>query len=68
MNYARFRALGLKIGSGVTEAGCKSEARRLKGVGMRWTAANAEAITGLEAIYQSDRWSTFWRHRFNAAA
>ena len=34
LDYARFRAMGLKIGSGPTESGCKSESRRLKGVGM----------------------------------
>jgi hypothetical protein len=68
VDYARFRAMGLKIGSGTTESSCKSHARRLKGVGMRWTAANAEAITGLEALYQSNLWPTYWRHRFNDAA
>jgi hypothetical protein len=67
VDYARFRAMGLKIGSGTTESSCKSHARRLKGIGMRWTAANAEAMTGLEALYQSELWSTYWRHRLNAA-
>jgi hypothetical protein len=68
IDYATFRDMGLKIGSGATESGCKSEARRLKGVGMRWTAANAEAMTALEAIHQSNLWPNYWRHRFNAAA
>lgn len=29
VDYARFRSMGLKIGSGPTESGCKSESRRL---------------------------------------
>ena len=68
VTYAQFRERGLKIGSGVTESGCKSEARRLKGVGMRWTAANAEAMTALEALQQSNLWPSYWRHRISAAA
>lgn len=68
VDYARFREQGLKIGSGVTESGCKSEARRLKGVGMRWTATNAEAMTALEGLQQSNLWPTYWQGRFNAAA
>jgi hypothetical protein len=68
IDYARFRSMGLKIGSGVTESSCKSESRRLKGVGMRWTAANAEAMTALEALHQSNLWSTYWQFRTKAAA
>lgn len=68
VDYARFRAMGWKIGSGTTESSCKSHARRLKGVGMRWTAANAEAMTALEALYQSNLWPTYWRHRLKAVA
>jgi hypothetical protein len=65
---ARFRARGFKIGSGPTESGCKSEARRLKGVGMRWTHRNAEAILALEALHQSNLWSNYWNSRTKAAA
>jgi len=68
LDYARFRAMGLKIGSGPTESGCKSESRRLKGVGMRWTAANAEAMMALESLHQSNLWPTYWQSRLNAAA
>lgn len=68
VDYARFKAMGLKIGSGPTESGCKSESRRLKGVGMRWTPANAEAMTALEALHQSNLWPTYWKTRLRHAA
>jgi hypothetical protein len=68
LDYARFRSMGLKIGSGSTESGCKSASRRLKGVGMRWNAANAEAMMALESLHQSNLWPTYWRYRLKAAA
>jgi hypothetical protein len=66
--YARFRAMGLKIGSGPTESACKSQARRLKGVGMRWTPQRAEAMLALEALHQSNLWTTYWQSKLKAAA
>jgi len=68
LDYARFRSMGLKIGSGSTESGCKSESRRLKGVGMRWNATNAEAMTALESLHQSNLWPTYWQCTLKAAA
>lgn len=68
VDYRRFKAMGWKIGSGPTESGCKSESRRLKGAGMRWNAANAEAMAGLEALTQSNRWPAYWKSRLKAAA
>ncbi|MCL2646782.1 MAG: hypothetical protein FWD61_07220 [Phycisphaerales bacterium] len=68
IDYAHFRAMGLKIGSGPTESGCKSESRRLKGVGMRWTSKNAEAMLALESLYQSNQWKTYWYSKYKAAA
>jgi hypothetical protein len=68
IDYARFRALGLKIGSGPTESGCKSLSRRLKGVGMRWRGRNAQAMLGLESLHQSNLWKTFWHSRLKSAA
>jgi hypothetical protein len=68
IDYARFRSLGLKIGSGSTESGCKSQSRRLKGVGMRWNATNAEAMMGLESLHQSNLWPVYWHAKLNAAA
>jgi len=66
VRYGRFKEAGLKIGSGPTESGCKSEARRLKGIGMRWTARNAEAVMALEGLHQSHLWPTYWRRSLAA--
>jgi len=63
VDYARFRAAGYDIGSGPTESMCKSLGRRMKGVGMRWTSKNAEAMAALEALHQSDLWPTYWSTR-----
>ena len=68
IEYAQFRFKGLKIGSGPTESSCKSEARRLKGIGMRWTQHNADGMLALEALHQSDLWQTYWKSKFKLAA
>jgi hypothetical protein len=68
IDYVRFKSMGLKIGSGPTESGCKSESRRLKGVGMRWTGPNAEAMTALESLHQSNTWKNYWDSKLKAAA
>jgi hypothetical protein len=66
VNYPAFRAAGLDIGSGPTESMCKSLSRRMKGIGMRWTARNAESMVALEALHQSDLWSNYWSTRLAA--
>lgn len=54
MRYAHYRALGLFVGSGVVEAGCKSVlAARLKQSGMHWTTRGAAAITTLRCHHAS---------------
>jgi hypothetical protein len=58
--YAEFLAVGRQIGSGPTESMCKATTQRLKGVGMRWDADNAEAIMALEALEQSGAWQDYW--------
>jgi hypothetical protein len=69
VDYAAFRARGLSIGSGPTESGCKSAARRLKGVGMRWAGPNAEATCALESLRQSGgAWAAYFRSRLKVAA
>jgi hypothetical protein len=61
MRYARFRELGLFVGSGTVEAGCKSlVAQRLKQSGMRWTVRGAAAIISLRCQVASDRWEEVW--------
>jgi hypothetical protein len=61
IKYPEFQAQGWQIGSGPTEATCKTLTARLKGSGMRWDAANAEALMGLEALTQSGQWDVYWR-------
>jgi hypothetical protein len=54
-------AKGWQIGSGPTEAMCKTTTKRLKGSGMRWDGPNAEAVMGLAALDQSDQWKRYWQ-------
>jgi hypothetical protein len=55
------RAKGWDIGSGPTEAQCKTMTARLKGAGMRRDPANAEALLALSALADSGEWSAYWR-------
>lgn len=58
MRYAEYRRLGLPIGSGVTEAACKTVyTQRLKLSGMRWRWAGAQTILTLRVILLSGVWS-----------
>jgi hypothetical protein len=61
IRYPEFRSKGWQIGSGPTEATCKTLTARLKGSGMRWDGENAEAIMALEALTQSGQWDGYWR-------
>ena len=61
IRYPQFLAKGWSIGSGPTESCCKTLTQRLKGSGMRWDADNAEAVMALEALRESDLWTTYWR-------
>jgi len=60
MDYPRFLAAGLDIGSGPTEAKCKTVPSRLKGSGMRWNLPNAEAMAALACVEQSDMLNRYW--------
>jgi hypothetical protein len=61
IKYPDFLAKGWQIGSGPTEATCKTLTARLKGSGMRWDADNAEALMALEALTQSGQWDLYWK-------
>ncbi len=61
IKYPAFRAKGWQIGSGPTEATCKTLTARLKGSGMRWDADNAEGLMALEALTQSGQWAGYWK-------
>jgi hypothetical protein len=62
MQYHRYRALGLPIGSGITEAACKTVyTQRLKLSGMRWGHAGAQVILSLRMILLSGIWDDVYR-------
>ena len=64
MRYARFKAEGYFIGSGVIEAGCKTViGQRLKQSGMEWTVRGANAIIALRCATLSRRAEEFWEQR-----
>lgn len=64
MQYAKFRKMGLFVGSGVIEAGCKTiVGQRLKQSGMRWTVRGANAIISLRCCQQSGQWEDYWENR-----
>jgi hypothetical protein len=59
MNYYEFRRLHLPIGSGVTEAACKTVfTARLKLSGMRWKKPGAAAVLKLRVILLSGIWDS----------
>lgn len=64
MQYQKFKAQGLFLGSGVVEASCKSViGKRLKQSGMRWTVPGANAIIALRRCRLSREWENFWADR-----
>jgi hypothetical protein len=57
MRYAAYRAVGIPLGSGVTEAGCKTiYTQRLKLSGMRWKEAGAQRLLHLRVLRVSGVW------------
>jgi hypothetical protein len=57
MDYAGYRRRGLPIGSGVTEAACKTVfTQRFKRSGMRWQRESGQVILDLRTIYLSGIW------------
>ena len=60
IRYPEFRAHDWQIGSGPTEAQCKSTTARVKGRGRRWDAVNAESVMALSCLNSSDGWHRYW--------
>jgi hypothetical protein len=57
MDYEGSRRRGLPIGSGVTEAGCKTVfTQRFKRSGMRWGRESGQVILDLRVVYLSGLW------------
>ena len=68
IRYHEFRERGIQIGSGPTEAQCKTTTQRVKGRGRRWDFANAEYIMNLAAIEASNLWEEYWETPLKNAA
>jgi hypothetical protein len=62
IRYPEFREQGWQIGSGPTEAQCKTTTQRLKGRGRRWNGDNAESIMALDCLQSSDGWHRYWKN------
>ena len=63
MRYAHYVENAIPIGSGVTEAACKTLVKqRLCSSGMRWTPEGAQIILSLRALALTEtRWEQFWQ-------
>lgn len=61
-NYASYRKRRLPIGSGITEAACKSVVKqRMCGSGMKWKFSGAETVLTLRSKTLTDgAWQIFW--------
>jgi hypothetical protein len=67
LRYADYRRVGLPIGSGVTEAACKTVfAQRLKLSGMRWQKAGAQTILTLRVVLLSGVWEQVYERILQA--
>src|SRR5664279_963604 len=61
MRYAEMKAQYLPIGTGLTEAACKTlVTQRLKQSGMRWGQEGGQAILNLRGWAQSERFDQAW--------
>lgn len=61
MAYARYRADGWDIGSGMIESGCKTViGQRQKGAGMRWSEPGAQTVANVRLLLFNDEWSAHW--------
>jgi hypothetical protein len=62
MQYHDYKHLNLPIGSGVTEAACKTiVTQRLKLSGMRWMKNGAQTILNLRVVLLSGIWQRLYR-------
>jgi hypothetical protein len=69
MRYQEYRRLGIPIGSGVTEAACKTVfTQRLKLSGMRWKKSGAQTILSLRVVLLSGVWDAVFQRILNSFA
>lgn len=60
LDYPMALASGYDIGSGPTEAMCKTLTLRLKRPGMKWDRDHASAMMNLTALYDSGQAKAYW--------
>jgi hypothetical protein len=63
LGYRTALANGWDIGSGPTEAMCKTLTLRLKRPGMKWDRDHAAAMMNLQAMYESGQAASYWLQR-----
>lgn len=68
LDYAKALAEGWDIGSGPTEATCKTLTLRIKRSGMKWDRDNSVAMMNLLAMRESGQWETYWEQQAKKAA
>jgi hypothetical protein len=67
MQYAEFRRQCMPIGSGITEAACKTVfTQRLKLSGMRWSGSGAQTVLNLRVTLLSGVWNAAYRAAVNS--
>ena len=67
LDYRTALANGWDIGSGPTEAMCKTLTLRLKRCGMKWDRDHAAGMMNLQAMYESGQAATYWERQRAAA-
>ena len=68
MRYSDYKNVHIPLGSGVTEAACKTVfTQRLKNSGMRWSHEGAKSILTLRTILLSRSWSATYNATLKAA-
>jgi len=63
LDYATALQGGWDIGSGPTEATCKTLTLRLKRPGMKWDRDNAAGMMNLLALRESGQWQAYWQRQ-----
>ena len=63
MDYSTYQAQNMPIGSGVTEAACKTLIKeRLCKSGMKWKDVGAKTVLALRSLVRTtNRWEQFWQ-------
>lgn len=66
MQYDKYLAMGLPIGSGVVEGACRNLVKdRMELTGMRWVPEGADAMLELRAVEINGDWDDYMRFRTN---